>query len=219
MTATAGHPRAAGLSVPALRARWRESSLGGGWSRPRDWWVPEVDEVARAALAGEDLVAACGRLGRARAEAGVGLPESLDDLAALAAVLPEGLVPAGGIAGLVRALAESWAEAGVAPLLRITCEDPLTGLATPAHLRTRLAELYREAGRSGAPPATAGTLVLIHPRWQVSRPELLFRRVLLAEAVRAAFPGGETVAALGPRGVAVLTPPHDGIAGRAEAAV
>lgn len=219
MAVTAGHLLAAGHSVTTLRARWRGSSLGGGWSRPRDWWVPEVDEVAQAVLVGEDLIAACGRLGRARAEAGVGLAESLDDLVALAAVLPEGLMPVGAIASLVRALAESWAEAGVAPVLRVTCEDPLTGLATPAHLRTRLAELYREAERSGEQPAAVATLVVIRPRWQVARPELLFRRVLLGEVVRTAFSGGETLAALGPRGVAVLARPHDRLAAQIRATV
>jgi hypothetical protein len=53
----------------------------------------------------------------------------------------------------------------------------------------------------------------------VARPELLFRRVLLGEVVRTAFSGGETLAALGPRGVAVLARPHDRLAAQIRATV
>ena len=44
----------------------------------------------------------------------------------------------------VRALGAGWSEATLGYLQEITCEDPLTGLASLPHLRSRLAELYRD---------------------------------------------------------------------------
>ena len=41
--------------------------------------------------------------------------------------------------------ASAWSEATLAYLHQLSCEDPLTGLASLAHVRTRLAEIYREA--------------------------------------------------------------------------
>src|SRR5437879_3848245 len=47
-----------------LREAWRAESLSGGWSRPRDWWTPEVDGVTEACLAqGDGCLPACERLG------------------------------------------------------------------------------------------------------------------------------------------------------------
>ena len=47
------------------------------------------------------------------------------------------------------ALSVAWSEATLEFLHDLSCEDPLTGLASLAHLRTRLAELYREGEREG----------------------------------------------------------------------
>ena len=78
-----------------LRGRWRAASLAAGWTVPGDWWVPAVDAVAEAVGDGRDAAASCTRLGRARAEAGVGLEEAFADLAALHGALdadgPRGL--------------------------------------------------------------------------------------------------------------------------------
>src|SRR5262249_44458239 len=46
---------------------------------------------------------------------------------------------------LVGAIAEGWAEESVSQFARGGCEDPLSGMATLPYLRTRLAEVYREA--------------------------------------------------------------------------
>lgn len=73
-----------------LRRRWRAASLAAGWTVPGDWWVPAVDAVAEAVGDGRDAAASCARLGRARAEAGVGLEEAFADLAALHGVLGAG---------------------------------------------------------------------------------------------------------------------------------
>ena len=51
----------------------------------------------------------------------------------------------------------AWSDATLEYLHDLSCEDPLTGLASLAHVRTRLDEIYREAELTdvlGAPAAT-----------------------------------------------------------------
>jgi hypothetical protein len=74
------------------------------------------------------------------------------------------------------------------------CEDPLTGLVSFAYLRTRLRELYRDATRHGSEPTDTHRLVVVDlPR----RPDP-WRRIsvviLVGHDLRAAFPGGDTLA-------------------------
>lgn len=148
-----------------------------------------------------DVGAACAELGRARGEAGVGMAETLDDLCALYVELPAGVPPLDGL----RALAVAWAEAGVAPLREVTCEDPLSGLASAAYLRTRLAELYREVERSGRTVSSRhGLLVVPTGAAAAHRWDGLLRRLALGAALRAVFSGGETLAVLGPAAVVGL---------------
>ena len=51
--------------------------------------------------------------------------------------------------GDARALAEAWSESTLEYLHRLTCEDPVTGLASLAHLQSRVSELYRGQLRTG----------------------------------------------------------------------
>ena len=194
----------------ALREAWRQRSLATGWLTPDDWHNEEVEKVLAAcrnrapapggaglaAVGDSDLTAACAGLGRSRARAGIGIAETIDDLAALFAVL--GRNPDGGQAAdpplrLICAIAEGWAEESLAQLAQGGCEDPLSGLATLPYLRTRLAEVYREAERGGTSPADTHRLLVVG----LSRRPDPWRRMALAILVghdlRAAFPGGETL--------------------------
>jgi hypothetical protein len=194
-----------------LRDAWRRRSLASGWLAADDWPSEAVDAVLAAAcgtgslavkdtglLAVKDtglalvedgrLTLACAYLGRSRAKAGIGIAETIDDLAALFAVL-DNEPPL----HLVCSIAEGWAEEGLAQLAQGGCEDPLSGLATLPYLRTRLAEVYREAEQGGTSPADTHRLLVVRlPR----RPDP-WRRMALAILVghdlRAAFPGGETL--------------------------
>ncbi|HEX4816931.1 MAG TPA: hypothetical protein VFV66_29680, partial [Nonomuraea sp.] len=143
-----------------------------------------------------DLETACRALGAARAADGVGLIAGMNDLAALFAVAGRGEPPFAAS----RAYAAGWALARTSEL---TCEDPLTGLATTAYLRTRLAEIYRGAGGRTC-------LVVAEPAEQ---PRDLAERVAvalnLATALRRAFTGDETLAALAPLRVGALAPEDD----------
>ncbi|HEV7754215.1 MAG TPA: hypothetical protein VGO94_00010 [Mycobacteriales bacterium] len=179
----------------ALRLAWRGAALVIGWARPQDWWCVEVDAVCEAVAGRRELLGMFSRLGRARAEAGVGLGETLDDVAALYAVLAERAAPA----AVVRALAEAWVEVGFEPLRVGTCEDPLTGLTSAAHLRTRLAEVYREAEREGGSVHATHALVVVPTGLDgVARWDGLLRRLALGVCLRSVFSGGETLAGLGP---------------------
>jgi hypothetical protein len=217
-----------------LREAWWRRSLATGWRTPDDWHNAAVDEVLsgcrnRAPAPGEagpaavgegDLTAACAGLGRARAQAGIGIAETIDDLAALFAVLGSGGgsegewpgIPGGPSAAtplrLICAIAEGWAEESLDQLAQGGCEDPLSGLATVAHLRTRLAEVYREAEHRGTSPADTHRLLVVGlPR----RPDP-WRRMALAILVghdlRAAFPGGETLSMAKPGPTIALVCAH-----------
>jgi hypothetical protein len=200
-----------------LRDAWRRRSLATGWLTADDWHSEAVDAVLAAchdggprpggagltAVGDGNLAVACAGLGRSRARSGAGIAETIDDLAALFAVLGSGPIGArGGPTGernddpplhLVCAIAEGWAEESLAQFAHGGCEDPLSGLATLPYLRTRLAEVYREAEQGGTSPADTHRLLVVGlPR----RPDP-WRRMALAILVghdlRAAFPGGETL--------------------------
>ena len=204
-----------------LRDEWRRRSLATGWRMPDDWDTEAVDEVLAAcrnralargeaglaAVGATALAAACAGLGRSRARAGVGIAETIDDLAALFAVLGEG-------EGrqwdpplrLVGAIAEGWAEESVSQFAHVGCEDPLSGLATLSYLRTRLAEVYREAEQRGTSPAETHRLLVVGlPR----RPDpwrRLALPILVGRDLRAAFPGGETLSLAKPGPAIALVP-------------
>jgi hypothetical protein len=211
-----------------LRDEWRRRSLATGWRMPDDWDSEAVGEVLaacrnRALARGEaglaavgvtTLTAACAGLGRSRARAGVGIAETIDDLAALFAVLGggEGNRPGAGAPGgdpplrLVGAIAEGWAEESVSQFAHGGCEDPLSGLATLSYLRTRLAEVYREAEQGGTSPAETHRLLVVGlPR----RPDpwrRLALPILVGRDLRAAFPGGETLSLAKPGPAIALVP-------------
>ena len=215
-----------------LRDEWRRRSLATGWRMPDDWDTEAVDEVLAAcrnrapardeaglaAVGVSALAAACAGLGRSRARAGVGIVETIDDLAALFAVVggAEGEktgVLGGGEGGrrdpalrLVGAIAEGWAEESVSQFARGGCEDPLSGLATLSYLRTRLAEVYREAEQGGTSPAETHRLLVVGlPR----RPDpwrRLALPILVGRDLRAAFPGGETLSLAKPGPAIALVP-------------
>jgi hypothetical protein len=196
-----------------LRERWRAASLRSGWAYPVDWWAPEVEAVVDAIVEKHDLIAPCMLLGRARADAGVGLDEALTDLAALP-------LPGAGAAAdpLVRALATGWADVACDPATSGVCEDPLTGLTTPAYLRTRLAEAYREADRAGIPVTSSHALVIVGIEPGGSRLSTLSRLLLVGAVLRDTFSGGETLTRTGPTHAVALVARDTTLAPRVGAA-
>ncbi|HEX4723530.1 MAG TPA: GGDEF domain-containing protein [Pseudonocardiaceae bacterium] len=197
----------------ALRSRWRTASLASGWPFPTDWAVAEVDLVCEAVLAGVDPDHALVKLGRARANAGSGLGETLQDVAALHAVLTvpddhDGMVAADPDATptrLLRVTAMAWSDVLVQQLADCEARDGLTGLANSAYLRTRLHEIYRAAAAEGFAVRARYVLVAITiDMAHATGWSRLAAMVLLADVLRTAFDGGQTLATVGPATMVVL---------------
>ena len=164
------------------------------------------DAVAEALVAGRTPVAACAVVGRDLACDGASLGEALSGLGATYGVVGAGVPDFAA----TEALAVAWSEATLDFLHDVTCEDPLTGLASAPHLRTRLAEVYRGAELAGASIRTTHALVVVDvPRRSGGLLEApAFGRALglaaVAEVLRGVFAGDETVARLGSERVAAL---------------
>ncbi|HEY0636548.1 MAG TPA: GGDEF domain-containing protein [Pseudonocardiaceae bacterium] len=221
-----------------LRERWRRATLAAGWVFPDDWEVPEVDAVCRAVAGGRDPAAVLRLLGRARAGSGAGLEEVLRDLAALHSVLGaagdrgaagqgaggQGRAAAGAAspdvdgvpARHLRLVALGWADVTSGEVVQARVVDQLTGLTTLGYLRTRLSEVYRCAAAHGRPAGERHALVLLRlDRSRTRGWTRLIPMLLAAEAMRAVFGGGETLALVGPSVAAVLCARDDGLPLRA----
>lgn len=189
--------------------------MAAGWAFPADWPVREVDDVCRAVLDEADPSGELYRLGAARAEAGSGLAETLLDLAALHAVLTgppgsDGVVSDGIVspdvdavpARMLRATALGWGEVMSRRAAECAADNPLTGLATSAYLRTRLREVYARARLAGRHDHVLVLAALDLSR--VSGWSRVVAMTLLADALREVFDGGQTLASVGPATACVL---------------
>jgi len=128
-----------------LLERWRDESVASVWRRPSDWYHPAVDELAMALLLHDEAEPAAARLGFARGDAGVGVAETIDDLACLYRTTTGAEPPL----EVLRALCTGWADAqagGVALALGL---DAGSGLPAADYLRLRLAECYPDDGPTG----------------------------------------------------------------------
>lgn len=104
---------------------------------------PRFEAVGEALVPALDpagsIVDACAVVGRDLAQDGVSLAETLDGLRTTFRLV------CGGDPGYaaLQAISVAWAEAVLGYLHQLSCEDPLTGLASLAHVRSRVSELYR----------------------------------------------------------------------------
>lgn len=202
--------------LPSLtRRRPEQPREPGGEPTASRHTVPlGFDAVGEALDSGRCPNAACGLVGRALASDGASLGEAL-------AGLRETFQVARGSApdfAATEAFSVAWSDATLGFLQDVTCEDPLTGLASQQHLRSRLSEVYREAERSGATVRSTHALVVVDSSASARQSrrrivdagpvDLRFTHALqlatVAEGVRTVFSGEETVARLGTHGVAAL---------------
>lgn len=103
------------------------------------------------------------------------------------------------------ALSTGWSDSMLSFLHRLSCADPLTGLATLAHLRERIGETYRALGASGQRGEHSDhSLVVVEMDRAGDRVEVAERVVLGGETARGVFAAGATVARVGTHCVAVL---------------
>ena len=121
----------------AVRTRRR------AWGLPVNMGLPARFEAVGEALAsGSGSADACAVVGRDLARDGASLHEGLEALRTTYQRV-RGLDPAYDD---VLALSLAWSESTLGYLHQISCADPMTGLASLAHLRSRLADLYRGQG-------------------------------------------------------------------------
>jgi hypothetical protein len=170
--------------------------------------LPMRFEVVGEALASEgDVMAACSVVGGDVARDGAALGEALSGLRTTYRLVVGGDPDFGA----VEAMSVAWSEATLEYLHDLSCEDPLTGLTSLAHVRTRLAEVYREAELTDVGVQDSHALVVVALR---NRREPVaehhFTRALrlsqVAEAIRAVFAGGQTIGRLGQnRAVALVS--------------
>lgn len=151
-------------------------------------------------------------VGRRLAADGAGVGEALRTLRAEAQV--RGREPRNEE---VQALVEGWVDTTLGHLHLLTCEDPLTGLATMAHLRTRVAEQRRAEGDVAASHA----LVVVSPggtegdHWAHGSLGAALLCAALGERARVVFSGGETLAHTHTGRVVVLAAADHRLEGRA----
>jgi len=159
--------------------------------------------VAEAAVRGEEAVVACSVVGRQMAREGADLGEALDELRSTT----EQAAGREPTFAEVRALGLAWAEETTAYVHQLSCEDPLSGLASPAHLRARLAEVYRGALVDGADPSDGFGIAVVEVPTKAEGPfEVALWMVRVVDVIRMTFPGEESVAQLGAGRLGILVP-------------
>src|SRR6187455_1727744 len=139
----------AGAAANLLRS-WESASIASVWLRPGDWYTPAAEALVEALDARLDTAPSAFRLGQARAAAGVGITESIDDMAVLFRSAGFDAAPIRSI----RSLCEGWSERDNAPMAAPTMTDPESGLGSAEYLVHRLAEVYGAASRAGAKVST-----------------------------------------------------------------
>jgi len=179
--------------------------------------MPErFEAVGEALVAGRSATDACEVVGRLLGSQGVSLEETLADLRTTYELVA-GTEPAFTDAC---AVALGWSEATLAYLHQLSCADPLTGLASMAHLRGRLTELYRGDTRGPAPLRDRYALVVVEaasPRLTGIADEVFgldLRMSRIGESARSVFAGGETVCRIGPRRIVILADRNENLARR-----
>lgn len=185
-----------GFAVPApdtVREHWRRASAESVWLRPGDWYHPAVDALVEALCEERDTVPAAERLGRVRAEAGVGIGEAIDDVVCLFRVRDR----EPGVE-LLRAVAVGWSEGYEATPVTPEVLDPESGLATTQYLVHRLRETYGVAARTGvAATHTHGLLVVDVALDDLTGWQRFARSAAMGRALTHTFGDGHPMASLG----------------------
>jgi hypothetical protein len=183
-----------------------------------------------ALLAQRDVAAAATEIGRSLAADGVPLDEVFADLAATYAAVgsdePDYEV--------VLAVCLAWTEVSLRYLHTLSCDDPLTGLASLPHLRSRLDEVYRDAERRGARISTEQALVVVEAYRRLTRHDdetpgvrcvdhsvaqrfgSALRMAEVAGALRMVFSGGETLGRAGVHRAVALVRRHPDLPAQVE---
>jgi hypothetical protein len=215
----------------ARRKQMAERAAPSGSGDAGSRVVPRgFEPVTDALLTGGDLEAAAAETGRELAADGVPLDEVFADLETMYAAIGRDK-PDFEVA---REICLSWTEVSLRYLHGLSCDDPLTGLASLPHLRSRLDEVYREAERRGARVSTERALVVVESGRATDRVDGGFvggrsvehsvaqrfgsalRMAEVADGLRVVFSGGETLARAGVHRAVALVRRHSDLAAQVE---
>ncbi len=158
--------------------------------------------MGEALASGAGVLDACAAVGRDLARDGASLHEVLEGLRETT----RGVTGQDPPYDVVSAVVNAWGETTLGYLNQLSCDDPLTGLSSQAHLRSRLSELHRVGGDV----LPGHVLVVCAPPLGDPSDEPVdhFTRAMrlarTGEMARTVFARDETVARLGSHRVAVL---------------
>lgn len=192
----------------ALLDRWEKASLDSVWLRPGDWYTPAVEAVVEALEARLDTAPCAYRLGEARAAAGVGITEAIDDLAVLFRAAGHESAPIRSI----RSLCEGWTAHSSPTLDAPTMTDAESGLGTCEYLTQRLAEVYGKAARDNISVHDTHALVMVDVSVDSTDPwQRMSRNAAVGSALRSAYGEGHPMARMGDGLYAVLVERGDAL--------
>lgn len=189
--------------VRSFLARGRRATASDpGTSRPtfsvqRLGLPRRFEAVGEALVSGSGTVPVCAVVGHEVARDGASVEEALADLRhtwqAVTGTDPD--------FASASAFMVAWSETTLGYLNHVSCEDPLTGLSSQPHLRSRIAELYRGGPGDGL-HLTRALVVCELPVGPAGEDDLdHFTRVMrltrLGEQVRTVFPQAGTAARVG----------------------
>ena len=169
---------------------------------------PRLDAVGEALASdpgcrGDDTLHTCAAAGEDLAGDGLALTDAFDALRTTTRAVTGREPPYAAL----RALAAGWSEATLGYLREVTCEDPLTGLASLPHLRSRVGELYRDEAAGLSVVRDHHVLLVLDTPVPPRDGEVFgaaLRTARLADTVRTVFPGGLTAGRVGRERVVVL---------------
>lgn len=169
------------------------------------------EAVGEALVGGRDPAPACDAVGRDLARDGASLEEAMGGLRQTWQLVRGGDPDFDAL----QALLGSWSETTLSFVNHITCEDPMTGLGSLAHLRSGISALFRDHHQGAAHPRESHALVVVDLPWDrhgggrrdngdaIGR---ALRVARLGEAARTVFPGSDVIGRLSTNRVAVLAP-------------
>lgn len=171
---------------------------------------PRFQAVSEALASGAGSIEACAVLGHQLAQDGASLDECLEGLR-LTTMAANGGPPSYDD---TKALSVAWSETTLGFLHQLSCEEPLTGLATLSHVRSRLSELHRHTATDGGQGLRGAYALVVVELRQTSRTvfgagaeDTLTRSLRMAQVGRVArtvFPGTEVIGRLGLRRVVIV---------------
>lgn len=180
---------------------------------------PGFEAVGEALAWGTGSVTACWEVGRELASVGVSLGETLDGLRTTFRLVRK----ADPDFAESHAISVGWSESTLTYLHSLSCEDPLSGLASHAHVRGGISDLYRGPVWVGSPAEgvrRSHALVVIESadrRQPTNKRPVLVQSLLMGRigaTARTVFAGTETIGRVGVHCVVVVAARDDRLAQR-----